>query len=130
MNVAGKPILAYILDELRSLGVEEIVLVVWHLAEKIEEYVRERYPFKAHFVRQDEPMGNGHAVYLAREYLSAPTLIVFGDTIVHADLRAAAALSQSAIGVHRVLDPRAFGVVELDGDGIVRRLWEKPEAPP
>jgi NDP-sugar pyrophosphorylase family protein len=35
MNVAGKPILAYILDELRSLGVEEIVLVVGHLAEKI-----------------------------------------------------------------------------------------------
>ena len=88
MNVAGKPILAYILDELRVLGVEEIVLVVGHLAEKIEEYVRERYPFRAHFVRQEEPMGNGHAVYLARQYLATPTLIVFGDTIFQADLRA------------------------------------------
>lgn len=130
MNVAGKPILAYILDELRVLGVEEIVLVVGHLAEKIEEYVRERYPFRAHFVRQEEPMGNGHAVYLARQYLTAPTLIVFGDTIFQADLRAAAGLPHSAIGVHRVRDPRAFGVVELDGDGIVQHLREKPDVPP
>ena len=130
MNVAGKPILAYILDELQGLGVEEIVLVVGYLAEKIEEYVRERYGFRAHFVHQDEPMGNGHAVYLARRYLAAPTLIVFGDTIFQADLRGAAALSHSAIGVHQVPDPRAFGVVEMDGDGIVRHLWEKPEVPP
>ncbi len=130
MNVAGKPILAYILDELRDLGVEEIVLVVGHLAEKIEEYVRERYAFRAHFVRQDEPMGNGHAVYVAREYLTGPTLIVFGDTVVQTDLRAAAALPHSAIGVHRVADPRAFGVVEVNKDGIVRHLWEKPEIPP
>ncbi len=130
MNVAGKPILAYILDELRDLGVEEITLVVGYLAEKVEEYVRERYPFRAHFVNQDEPLGNGHAIYLAREYLTGPTLIIFGDTIVQADLEAAAAMPHSAIGVHRVADPRAFGVVETDADGFVRHLWEKPAVPP
>jgi glucose-1-phosphate thymidylyltransferase len=130
MTVAGKPILAYILDELRVLGVEEIVLVVGYLAEKIEEYVREHYGFRTHIVYQAEPMGNGHAVYLARQYLANPTLIVFGDTIFQTDLRAASALSHSGIGVHRVQDPRAFGVVELDGDGFVRHLWEKPEIPP
>ena len=42
MNVAGKPILAHILDDLRDLGVEEIVLVVGYLADKVEEWVRER----------------------------------------------------------------------------------------
>jgi glucose-1-phosphate thymidylyltransferase len=130
MNVAGKPILAYILDDLRDLGVEEITLVVGHLAEKVEEFVRERYPFRAHFVRQEEPLGNGHAIYVAREHLAGPTLIVFGDTIVQGDLRAAVRLPHSAIGVNRVADPRAFGVVELDGDGFVRHLWEKPEVPP
>ena len=130
MNVAGKPILAYILDDLVSLGVEEITFVVGHLAEQVEEFVRERYGFKAHFVYQEEALGNGHAIYLAREHLTGPTLIVFGDTIVEADLRAAADLPHSAIGVHRVDDPRAFGVVEVDADGFVRHLWEKPEAPP
>jgi len=130
MNVAGKPILAYILDELRDLGVDQIVLVVGHLAEKIEEYVREHYAFRAHFVRQDEPLGNGHAVYAAREYLTGPTLVVFGDTIVHTNLRAAAAIPESAIGIAHVADPRAFGVVEIDRDGYVKHLYEKPAAPP
>ncbi len=129
MNVAGKPILAYILDDLRVLGVEEIVLVVGYLAEKVEEFVREHYAFRAHFVNQGEPMGNGHAIYVAREHLTGPTLIVFGDTIVEADLRAAIRMPHSAIGVHRVSDPRAFGVVEVNGDGYVRRLWEKPAEP-
>ena len=59
------------------------------LAEKVEEFVKERYGFRAHFVYQDEPMGNGHAIYVAREHLTEPTLIVFGDTIVEADLHAA-----------------------------------------
>jgi len=130
MNVAGKPILAYILDDLRDLGVEEITFVVGYLAEQVEQYVTDRYPFRAHFIRQDEPMGNGHAIYLAREHLTRPTLIIFGDTIVRTDLARAARLPHSAIGVHRVPDPRAFGVVELDGDGFVRRLWEKPPVPP
>ncbi len=130
MNVAGKPILAYILDDLRDLGVEEITFVVGYLAEKVEEFVRERYPFRAHFVNQDEPLGNGHAIYLARQHLTAPTLIIFGDTIVRMDLAAAARLPHSAIGVHRVGDPRSFGVVEVNGDGFVRRLWEKPATPP
>ena len=130
MNVAGKPILAYILDNLGALGVDEVTLVVGHLADQVEEYVKERYGFRAHFVHQEEALGNGHAIYVAREYLTGPTLIVFGDTIVEADLKAATGLPHSAIGVHRVGDPRAFGVVEVNGDGFVRRLWEKPDRPP
>ncbi len=130
MNVAGKPILAHILDDLRDLGIDEITFVVGYLAEKVEEFVRERYPFRAHFVYQEEPLGNGHAIYVAREHLTGPTLILFGDTIVQGDLRTAVRLPHSGIGVHPVSDPRAFGVVELDGDGFVRRLWEKPSVPP
>jgi glucose-1-phosphate thymidylyltransferase len=130
MNVAGKAILAHILDEMPAAGVDEVTFVVGYLAEQVEAYVRERYTFRANFVHQDEPLGNGHAVFLAREYLTGPTLIVFGDTIVEADLGAAGRLPHSAIGVHRVDDPRAFGVVELNGDGYVRHLWEKPQEPP
>jgi glucose-1-phosphate thymidylyltransferase len=130
MNVAGKPILAHILDELHALGIEDITFVVGHLAEQVEGYVGERYSFRSHFVYQDEALGNGHAIYLAREHLTGPTLIVFGDTIVDADLGAAMRLRHSAIGVHRVDNPSAFGVVEVNGDGFVRRLWEKPERPP
>lgn len=42
LDVAGKPILAHILGELVALGIDEVVLVVGHLGERIEAFARER----------------------------------------------------------------------------------------
>lgn len=129
MHVAGRPILGHILDELVAVGIDEVVLIVGHLGEKIEEFVRSRYRFKVHFVEQSEPLGNGHAIYVARQYLDGDgALIIMGDTIIKADLPRVLALNESAIGTHEVSDPRRFGVVEVI-DGRVRRLVEKPEVP-
>lgn len=129
MHVAGRPILGHILDELVAAGVDEVVLVVGHLGEKIEAYVRSRYSIQAHFVEQTEALGNGHAIYVAREHLSGDgVLIIMGDTIIKADLPEVLGLDRSAIGIQEVADPRRFGVVEV-ADGQVRRLVEKPEVP-
>lgn len=129
MHVAGRPILGHILDELVAVGIDEAVLVVGHLGEKVEEYVRSRYPIRVHFVEQREPLGNGHAIYVAREHLDGDgVLIIMGDTIIKADLARVLALPRSAIGIHEVSDPRRFGVVEV-ANGRVRRLVEKPEVP-
>lgn len=130
MHVAGRPILGHILDELVAAGVDEAVLVVGHLREKIEEFVRGRYSIPVHFVEQKEALGNGHAIYVAREHLNGEgVLIIMGDTIIKADLPRVLALEESAIGVRQVADARRFGVVEVS-DGHVRRLVEKPEVPP
>ncbi|MFN3286484.1 MAG: sugar phosphate nucleotidyltransferase [bacterium] len=130
MPVAGKPILGHILDELLLVGVDEVVLVVGHLGEKIEAYVRENYRIPAHFVRQERPLGNGHAIYVAREFLGdEPVLIMLGDTIFRGDFRPMLRSSTSLIGVREVADPRRFGVVELDEDGRVCRIVEKPDEP-
>ncbi|MDR5697983.1 MAG: sugar phosphate nucleotidyltransferase [Armatimonadota bacterium] len=130
MPVAGQPILGHILDELTSIGVEEVVLVVGHLGEKVEAYVRENYRIRVHFVRQEQPLGNGHAIYVAREFLRAePVLIMLGDTIFRGDFAPVLRSDVSLIGVREVADPRRMGIVELDRDGFVRRLIEKPEHP-
>jgi glucose-1-phosphate thymidylyltransferase len=131
MPVAGKPILGHILDQLLEVGVDEVVLVVGHLGEKIEAYVRENYRLPAHFVRQEQPLGNGHAIYVAREYLGPePVLIMLGDTIFRGDFRPVLRSRVSLIGVREVADPRRFGVVEVTEDGRVARIVEKPERPP
>ncbi len=130
MHVAGRPILGHILDELVDAGVTEAVLVVGHLGEKIEQFVRGRYSIPVHFVVQAEPLGNGHAIYVARDYLHGEgVMIVMGDTIIKADLPRVLAFERTAIGVQEVADPRRFGVVEVT-DGLVSRLVEKPERPP
>lgn len=130
MPVAGKPILGHILDELIRIGIEEVALVVGYLGEKIEAYVRENYRIPARFVRQEHPLGNGHAIYVAREFLRAePVLIVLGDTIFRGDFAPVLRSDVSLIGVREVADPRRLGIVELDRDGFVRRFVEKPERP-
>src|SRR3989442_15515453 len=94
--------------------------------------MRERYPsLRLQFVREEEPLGNGHAVYAARDRLDGePALLIFGDTIIKGDLAGLVRSRQSVAGVAEVEDPRRLGVVEPDGAGYVRRIIEKPSGPP
>ena len=132
LQVAGKPMLAHIVDELVAAGVDEIIFVVGYLGEKIETWAQAQYgSLHLHFVTQTQALGNGHAVYVAREYLDGkPTLVIFGDTIIKGDVAGLLHSTRSMAGVKEVEDPRRLGVVELDGTGNVRRIIEKPQTPP
>ncbi|HYM70717.1 MAG TPA: nucleotidyltransferase family protein [bacterium] len=127
--VAGRPILAHLLDALPPLGVTDVVIVAGYLRGQIEEFLAGRASVPTRLVVQAEPLGNGHAVYAARDYLEGPMLIQFGDTIPRADLGALLARAAAAIGVAEVDDPRGYGIVEVDDRGRARRLCEKPAEP-
>ena len=131
LNVAGKPILSHILDDLPALGIREAVLIVGYMGELIQAYVRSHYrDLKVHYVDQPERLGLGHAVSLAGPYVGErPVLVILGDTIFEADLGRVLAGGVDSIGVKPVDDPRRFGIVETNGDGRVTRLVEKPEHP-
>ncbi len=129
VNVAGKPILGHILDALREHGVERIVVVVGYMGERIEEYLRERYDDRIEIVVQTERLGLGHAIAVTRERVSSgPILIVLGDTIVEPDWDAYLSGQEAVLGVKEVDDPRRFGVVEVQGERVLR-LVEKPPEP-
>jgi glucose-1-phosphate thymidylyltransferase len=129
LEVAGKPILGHILDQVADAKPERVVLVVGPGAqgERIRQYAEKRGgPIEC--VIQAEPLGLGHAVAQAREAVgNAPALIVLGDTIAIVDFAAFTA-GGSALGVKEVEDPRRFGVAIVQ-DGRVTSLEEKPERP-
>jgi len=130
--VAGKPILAHIIDSLIASGIDEFVFIIGYLGDKIEQYVTLNYPnIKSYFVVQTDGKGTGHAIWLAKDLLNdkEPLLIVFGDTIVQADLKKLIASDKSLLGVKRVNDPREFGVAEIDDNGLITKLVEKPNIP-
>jgi glucose-1-phosphate thymidylyltransferase len=131
INVAGKAMVAHILDELLAVGVTEFVLVVGHMGERIRKYMASRYPDMAvTFVEQPVARGLGHAIHLTAEAVDGrPALIVLGDTLFRVDFGPVLAKTVSQIGVKEVKDPRRFGVVEMKGDSVVRFV-EKPEHPP
>ena len=130
IHVAGRPILAHILDDLERLGVTDVVLVVGHMSEHIREYVDTHYAhLNRSYVEQTERLGLGHAVRLTRDLvIGHPVFIVLGDTIFRADFSAVVKGGESAIGVREVEDPRRFGIVEVK-DGFASRLVEKPDQP-
>jgi glucose-1-phosphate thymidylyltransferase len=130
MIVAGKPILAHILDKLPELGIREVVMVVGYMGDRIKEYVEKNYKLSVTYVEQRERKGLGHAVYLTSAHIKkAPVLIVLGDTIFEADFSKVVNGQLNYIGVKEVSDPMHFGVVEVK-NGRVKRLVEKPEVPP
>lgn len=129
VNVAGKPLLAHILDTLQALVIDEMLFVTGYLGHRIEEFVKNRYSFPTSFIEQTELRGQAHAIYLARETIKGPTLIVFGDGIFSADLDILNySQTEGAIFVKEIDDPRRFGVVVVE-DGLITRLVEKPDTP-
>jgi glucose-1-phosphate thymidylyltransferase len=127
VSVAGKPLLSHVLDSLNEMTIDRVVFVTGFLGEQIEDFVRSTFDFDAVFVRQDEPLGQSHAIIQARGHITGPTTIVFPDMIFDADLEQLESLpSDGAIFVKEVDDPRRFGVVKLE-DHRVTAFIEKPE---
>src|SRR5882757_808547 len=89
LKIAGKPVMAYILEDLQKLGnVNEVIYVTGHLKEKVEEYARTQFAsLPAKFVEQKVQDGTAGAVKLAQPFVgNEEVLIIFVDTIFETDL--------------------------------------------
>lgn len=131
LPVAGRPILAHIVDDLAAAGVDRFVVVVGHHGQAVRDWCAAERPDLAFTcVEQAEPLGLGHAIWTARHAVGrAPFFCVLGDTILKADHRALLACPDNLIAVREVADPRRFGVVIKHGDQVVG-IVEKPEVSP
>ena len=131
LKVAGKPVMAYILEDLERLGnVEQVVYITGHLKEKVEQYTRETFSIPAVFIEQKVQDGTAGAVELARPHVDQPVLIIFVDTIFDADLSVINRTDADGImWVKTVEDYQRFGVVVTDDDGNMTKIVEKPKTP-
>jgi glucose-1-phosphate thymidylyltransferase len=131
LKVAGKPVMSYILDDLKKLGgIEQIIYITGHLKERVEEYARSNYDFDSVFIEQKVQDGTAGAVALARDYVHEPVLIIFVDTIFDADLSAIRdSTADGIIWTKEVEDYQRFGVVVTDENNFMTRIVEKPKEP-
>lgn len=129
--LAGKTILSIIVDQLKDAGIRDFIFIIGYLGEKIQDYVTTNYPnLNCSFVVQNERYGTGHAIALTRDIVGTDeVLIVLGDTIASYDLREVLDDPYSVLGVKKVDDPRNFGVAEIEEDGFISRVVEKPSIP-
>jgi glucose-1-phosphate thymidylyltransferase len=127
VHVAGRPSLAFVLDALEGLDIEEIIFIVGRMGEQMEDYVRKHYPYKVTFIEQKVMRGQADAIALARERVQGDLMTLFVDTLFEADLTVIKTLDvDGAMFVSEVPDPSRFGIAVPGPDGIVKKIVEKP----
>ncbi|MBU7598814.1 glucose-1-phosphate thymidylyltransferase [Streptomyces sp. P38-E01] len=137
MPIANQPVLEHVLTNIRALGVREICVVVGEWGPAIEARLGDgsRFGARITYLRQEQPLGLAHCVALARPFLGDDDFVMYlGDNVVESGVAELAEdfrnhRSDAHLAVARVTDPRAFGVAELDTEGRVLRLVEKPSRP-
>lgn len=133
VHVGGRPVMSYILDDLKGLGIEEMVFVIGYLGDVVQEYMAREYPeIRVHYVEQEVQDGTAGAIKLAEPWADDDLLIVFVDTLFDADLSLTRTLSDDWSGViwaKEVEDYQRFGVIITDESGAMTRIVEKPTEP-
>lgn len=131
LRVAGKPVMEYVLDDVKRLpNIEQIIYITGHLKEKVEEFARGSTDIPSLFIEQKVQDGTAGAVALARDHVDQPVLIIFVDTIFDADLPIIeSSEADGIIWTKEVEDYQRFGVVVTDDSGFMTRIVEKPTTP-
>ena len=130
VRVAGRPVMDYVMDAVKGLDVDELIVITGHLKDVVERYIVERYDVKATFVEQKTLDGTAGAINLARPYVDSPVLIIFVDTVFEADLSLVNRVdADGIIWVKEVEEYQRFGVIVTDAGGYMTRIVEKPSTP-
>lgn len=130
--VAGKPIVQHLVEDITKVcheKVDEIAYVIGDFGKEVEQElirIAEAQGAKGSIYYQDEPLGTAHAILCAAPALTGKVVIAFADTLFKTEMIADTANSDGIIWVSRIDDPRMFGVVKLDGDGVITDFVEKP----
>jgi len=131
LPLAGGTVLDYSLHQFDSLPglpqAEYVFIISPNQGDLLQKYMQEMHPEKkVHFVVQEEMLGQADALWQAREFLSGPVLIAFSDTLIETDLAFLPGEPLDAVAwVKPMDDPRRFGVIETDAQGIAIRAWWK-----
>ena len=135
--VANKPVLFYGLEAMRAAGIDDVGIVVGETRAEIEAAVGDgsRFGLRVTYLPQEAPLGLAHAVLIAEAFLGeSPFVMYLGDNLLKEGIapfvRAFERSEPDAlILLQKVSDPRSYGIAELDGDGRVAQLVEKPAEP-
>lgn len=132
LHVAGKPIVQRLVEDIGAIyqgGIEEIAYIIGDFGKEAEDNlikVAESLGAKGTIYYQTEPLGTAHAIWQAKDSLEGEVIVAFADTLFTADFTLDKDMD-GAIWVKKVDDPRAYGVVTLDENGIINAMVEKPQ---
>lgn len=139
--ICNKPLMAYQLDHMKALGIEEVIIVIGHLGHRITQVLGDgsAYGVRIQYVEQEKRLGLAHAVGQLERFIKNPFLLILGDIFYeaphlhrmmdefHQHNPAAVLAVMEETDVNAV--KKNFSVI-LREDGTVKRVIEKPRHPP
>ena len=135
--VANKPVLFFGIESIVAAGITDIGIIVGETGDEIRAAVGdgERFGAKITYIDQPDPLGLAHAVLVARDFLGDdPFVMYLGDNLIAGGIASLVDEFRSEgvnaeILLAEVPNPQQFGVAELNDQGKVERLVEKPAEP-
>jgi mannose-1-phosphate guanylyltransferase len=131
--VANAPFLLYQIDLMRSAGIGEVILSLSYQPRKIEDLLKDGtdYGIGIRYAVEGTPLGTGGAFKNAEDHIDSTTVVFNGDVLTDLDLSAVVARHRKTNAVATIVltpveNPSAYGLVETEADGSVRRFIEKP----
>ena len=131
--LVDRPFITFMLDWLRSHGVDDVVMSCGHMASGVRSVLGdgESVGLRLRYLEEPRPLGTGGALKFAEEMLDERFLMLNGDVLTDIDVTAqlaahAASGARATLALYPVEDPSAYGLVRSNDDGSVREFVEKP----
>jgi len=138
LPVAGRPVIERVVEHLAGHGVDEVVLSLGYRPDAfLAAYPNGRCGgVRLHYAVESSPLDTGGAIAFAAAEAGITDetfVVVNGDVLTEIDLTALVEFHRShgaegTIALTPVEDPSRFGVVPVDGTGLVEAFIEKPPA--
>jgi mannose-1-phosphate guanylyltransferase len=131
--LVDRPFIAFMIDWLRSHGVDDVVMSCGHLASGVRNVLGdgEAFGIRLRYVEEPRPLGTGGALKFAERLLDERFLMLNGDTLTDLDVSAQIAQHEASgakatLALTPVEDPTSYGLVRLASDNSVTEFVEKP----
>lgn len=131
LQIQDKPLIEHIVERLPK-EIDELIIVIGYLGEMIRDYCGENFLGRpVTYVEQSAPLGTYHAVSLAKDFVKegGRFFVLNGEDIINKESFQECLNYPRAVIVSEAIDPRPFGVIELDENGFLVNIVEKPEFP-
>lgn len=87
LEINGKPMLQWQIENLIRYGIEEVVIIIGHLGEKIQAYFGDgdQWGIQIEYIKEEEPLGSAGALYHLKDRKKKDLLLIFGDVMFDLD---------------------------------------------
>jgi len=136
LPVAGRPLIQHQLFWLKSHGINEVAINLYHLGNKIKDFLGDgsRWGMSISYSSEETLLGTAGGVKKMEHFFDGTFVVLYGDNLTNFDLSAMVNLHQkksavATLAIFKPANPWEVGVVEMDREGRILGFEEKPQSP-